>query len=173
MPHLAYIGLGTNLCCGQCTDRQQQLHNNLNKAIHALQEQIGTLLKCSSFVRTKPWGFASENTFLNAAASFRTELTPQQLLSTTQDIEIKMGRTAKSHDSQYQDRIIDIDILFYDDMTLSTPDLTIPHPQINIRSFVLQPLAEIAPYYLHPTLHKTIAQLLEELQGKTDNQNNH
>mgnify|MGYP000316821428 CR=1 FL=1 len=143
MPHLAYIGLGTNLCCGQCTDRQQQLHNNLNKAIHALQEQIGTLLKCSSFVSTKPWGFASENTFLNAVASFRTELTPQQLLSTTQDIEFKMGRTAKSHDCQYQDRIIDIDILLIDDLKIDEPDFKVPHPLMEERDFVMKPLKEI------------------------------
>lgn len=163
MLHFAYIGLGTNLCSSQNNDRQQQLSQNLETALRALQEQTGTLLKCSSFLKTEPWGFKSDNTFLNAVALFETALTPTQLLRTTQQIELQMGRTTKSRNHQYHDRIIDIDILFYDDICLQTPELTLPHAEIEQRDFVLKPLAEIAPDYIHPTLHKTISRLLQEL----------
>ncbi len=167
MPHLAYIGLGTNLCFNAEKNRDCQLRNNLERAIAALKEQVGTLVKLSSYISTMPWGFHSENTFLNAVALFSTELTPQQLLVATQDIEKGMGRTCKSHGHQYQDRIIDIDILLYDNEAISCHNLVIPHPQMEKRLFVLQPMAEIAPTLQHPVTHKTFAQLLEELQTET------
>ena len=164
MLHFAFIALGTNLCGSQNNNRQQQLSQNLETALRALQKQVGKLLKCSSFLKTEPWGFKSDNSFLNAVALFQTSLTPTELLTATQHIELQMGRTSKSHDHQYHDRIIDIDILFYDDVCLQSTELTLPHPQIEQRDFVLKPLAEIAPDYIHPTLHKTILQLLQELQ---------
>lgn len=167
MPHLAYIGLGTNLCKNTLGGtRQQQLTDNLNKAVNTLQEHVGTLLKCSSFINTQPWGFESDNDFLNGVALFETRLTPMQLLKATQQAELQMGRTTKSHNNHYHDRIIDLDILFYDNMVVNTPQLTIPHPQIEQRDFVLIPLEEIAPHIIHPTLHKTIQQLLYNLQGQ-------
>lgn len=150
MPHTTYLGLGTNL---------GQLSTNLDRAITALEEHIGTLLKCSSYIETAPWGYESSNKYLNAVAAFQTNLTPTQLLNTTQEIERQMGRTTKSTNRQYHDRIIDIDILFYDNIVITTPTLTIPHPLITQRQFVLQPLAEIAPTFTHPVLHKTIAEL--------------
>ena len=154
MQHRAYLGLGSNL-----GDRTA----NLDSAVAALQEHIGVLVKCSSYVCTEPWGFNSDNSFLNAAALFLTKLSPQDLLRATQAIEQQMGRSAKSHDHIYADRIIDIDILFYDNLVLSTPELAIPHPLIAQRNFVLQPLTEIAPRKKHPLLGKTTTQMLREL----------
>ena len=156
MTHRAYLGLGTNL-----GDRTA----NLNQAIDALQDNIGTLVKCSSYIHTLPQGFSSDNTFINAAAIFDTHLDPFQLLRATQDIERRLGRTTKSIDRHYADRIIDIDILFYGNLVLSTPELTIPHPLIAQRDFVLRPLAEIAPRKRHPLSGKTAARLLRELKG--------
>lgn len=167
MSHLAYLGLGTNLCAdANAATRREGLAANLHAALQALQKHVGTLLKCSSFLETAPWGFESENTFLNAAALFKTDLTPRLLLGATREIELAMGRTHKSHNRHYSDRIIDIDILFYDADVVSIPGLTIPHPLIAERAFVLQPLCEIAPDFLHPQQEKTVAQLLAELAAR-------
>lgn len=149
--HRAYLGLGTNL-----GDRAA----NIDRAIALLQQQVGPLVKCSSYIASKPWGFTSDNDFLNAAAIFDTTLSPLQLLRTTQEIERQMGRTAKSANAQYADRIIDIDILLYDRVQLTSAELTIPHPLMTQRDFVMRPLAEIAPRKRHPVLRKTMAQLL-------------
>ena len=154
MKHRVYFSLGTNL-----GDRTA----NLDGAIAAMKDKIGALVKCSYYIHTEPWGFSSDNSFLNAAAIFDTSLAPLPLLRITQDIERQLGRSAKSHDGLYSDRVIDIDILFYDNLVLSTPELTIPHPLMAQRDFVLRPLAEIAPRKKHPLLDKTVARMLREL----------
>lgn len=154
MKHRVYFSLGTNL-----GDRTA----NLDGAIAAMKDKIGALVKCSYYIHTEPWGFSSDNSFLNAAAIFDTSLAPLPLLRITQDIERQLGRSAKSHDGIYSDRVIDIDILFYDNLVLSTPELTIPHPLMAQRDFVLRPLAEIAPRKKHPLLDKTVARMLREL----------
>lgn len=132
--HIAYLSIGTNL-----GDRQQ----NLLSAIDRIGESVGTILRCSSFLETEPWGFESDNAFLNAAVCVGTSLTPHELLAATQRIEREMGRRHKSVNAEYHDRIIDIDILLYDDVTVSTPDLVIPHPLMGKRDFVMIPLREI------------------------------
>ena len=149
-----YLGLGTNI-----GNRKE----NLTRAIEALSLALGPCTAQSSFIETAPWGFDSENAFLNCAVAFETELTPLQLLDTTESIERELGRTTKSNGGIYHDRIIDIDILLYGCEIVETPRLTIPHPLMHLRDFVLEPLAEIAPEAIHPALGKSIHQLAAEL----------
>lgn len=124
-----------------------------------LAERVGDVLALSGFYETEPWGFQSENTFLNAALQLETALSPLELLKATQEIEIEMGRTQKSNGA-YHDRIIDIDILLYEDLVLQTPELTLPHPLMHERLFVMEPLAEIAPNVIHPVFKKPVISLL-------------
>lgn len=134
MNHTAYLSLGTNL-----GDKEQ----NLLSAISEIRRRIGPVKAQSAFLATRPWGFESPHTFLNAAIRIETALSPLDLLHQTQQIERDMGRKHKSVNGQYHDRIIDIDILLYDDLHIATPELTIPHPHMHERDFVLIPLKEI------------------------------
>ena len=134
------------------------------RAIESLSLALGSCTAQSSFIETAPWGFDSKNYFLNCAVAFETTLTPQQLLDTTEKIERELGRTAKTTNRDYHDRIIDIDILLYGNEAIESPRLTIPHPLMHQRTFVLEPLAEIAPDAVHPIKNKSIEQLLNELQ---------
>ncbi len=154
MPNV-YLGLGTNL-----GDKDR----NLRRAVGHLQKKIGNVLSLSSFYETAPWGFVSEHSFLNAVACLETELAPADVLRRTQEIEKEMGRTHKSVDNVYTDRLIDIDLLLYDGQILDSHELMLPHPYLAQRRFVLEPLCEIAPTLRHPVLGKTIRQLLEELE---------
>ena len=140
----------------------------LRKALQALDKELGSLVKCSSFYETLPWGFSSDSLFLNAAACFDTLLSPEEVLAVTQQIEKSLGRKEKSRQGQYADRCIDIDILLYDDRVIETPDMILPHPHMAERMFVLEPLAEIMPHVLHPLLKKTILQLKEELAERSE-----
>lgn len=149
----AYIGLGTNI---------GNKRRNLITAAALLAERAGDVLSISSFYETEPWGFESDNTFLNAALLLETELEPLQLLSLTQEIEKEMGRTQKS-DGAYHDRIIDLDILLYDLCVINEAALVVPHPLMHKRQFVMEPLAEIAPMLVHPILNKTMLELAEEI----------
>ena len=132
--HTVYLSLGSNL-----GDKEQ----NLASAVSEIARRIGDITDQSAFIETEPWGFDSKNTFLNAAVRVETELSPIDLLHATQQIERDLGRTHKSEKGQYHDRIIDIDILLYDDLHIQTPELTIPHPLMQQRDFVLIPLKEI------------------------------
>lgn len=134
MTHTAYLSLGTNL-----GDKE----NNLLSAISEIERRIGPVRAQSAFLATEPWGFDSQNTFLNAAIRIETKFSPIELLDETQQIERDLGRKHKSVNGQYHDRIIDIDILLYDDLHISTPRLTIPHPHMHERDFVIIPLKEI------------------------------
>ena len=130
---LIFLSLGSNLGNREAT---------INQALDLLATQVGPLIKRSSFFYSQPWGFDSPNEFCNLCASFTTSLSPLDLLHTTQSIEKQLGRTQKSNGA-YQDRTIDIDIIFYGDIHLETSELTIPHPLWQQRDFVKVPLAEI------------------------------
>lgn len=156
---LVYMGLGSNL-----GDKKK----NIQSAIQALGKTIGGLVKCSSLYETAPWGFSSGHLFLNAAAIFRTELSPLEILDETERIERSLGRKEKSHNSQYTDRIIDIDILLYDQLVMKNGRIILPHPHLHERMFVLAPLEEIAPEAEHPILHHTIRELKSSLAQEQD-----
>lgn len=151
---IVYLGLGTNI---------GNRRGNLVKAVALLAERVGDILALSGFMETEPWGFESENLFLNAAIKMETPLTPDELLSATQAIEREMGREKKS-DGTYHDRVIDIDILLYDNRVIEQPGLIVPHPLMQERLFVMAPLAEIAPFERHPLLGQTFMELTDSLR---------
>ena len=153
--HQVYLGLGSNL-----GDREE----HIRQAIRLIGERVGEVTRRSSLIETEPWGFESENRFLNGVVLCETDKTPRQVLTLTQQIERDLGRKKKSRISQldprtsqlaprtshlaprtsnYADRPIDIDILLYDYLTVDEPDLKIPHPLMHERDFVMIPLKEI------------------------------
>ena len=147
---MVYLGLGTNL-----GDKEQ----NLRMSVKKIEERIGNVVSLSAFYATAPWGFSSENSFLNAAVCVDTTLLPLQVLEETQRIERELGRTEKSVNGLYADRLIDIDLLLYDDRVMDAEGLILPHPLMTERRFVMEPLSEIAPDVVHPVLHKTMKEL--------------
>ena len=150
---IVYLNLGTNI---------GNKRRNMITAAALLAERVGDILALSGFYETEPWGFASENLFLNAAVKLKTSFSPSELLLATQQIEKELGRTEKSNGA-YHDRIIDIDILLYDDEIRQTAELTLPHPLMHERKFVMDPLSEIAPFVVHPILKERIIDLKERL----------
>lgn len=134
MLHHVYFSIGSNL------GNRKRL---VREAIALLNERVGEVERQSSLLETDPWGFESPNRFINACVCCVTTLAPRQLLAITQRIEREMGRTMKTTDGHYHDRVIDIDILLYDDIHVNEPDLVIPHPHMRERAFVMEPLREI------------------------------
>lgn len=132
--HTVYLSLGANIGNRKRTIRE---------AIEKIEEMVGVVVRQSTLYETKPWGFESPNDFINACICVETGLLPRQLLQTTQKIEKELGRIGKSVNQEYHDRVIDIDILLYDDLSIDEPDLKIPHPLMNERDFVMKPLQEI------------------------------
>jgi len=132
--HKVYLSLGTNL-----GNRKR----NIREALEKIGELVGVVERQSALYETKPWGFSSPNDFINACVLVDTMLAPRQLLGVTQRIEQEMGRIGKSQNGEYHDRIIDIDILIYDDLEVNEPNLVIPHPLMEERDFVMKPLKEI------------------------------
>lgn len=150
----AYIALGSNLG----NPRQKLL-----TAIQQMRLRGLCVYSIAPFVETRPVGFASEHLFLNSVVAIHTDLEPLALLTMLQEIERKMGRRHKSHDGIYSDRVIDLDLLLYDELMMTTEELTIPHPRMLERAFVLQPLSHIAPALTQPKVKLTISQLLKAL----------
>jgi 2-amino-4-hydroxy-6-hydroxymethyldihydropteridine diphosphokinase len=148
--NLAYLSLGSNM-----GDREAHLH----AAIARLQSEV-RVVSVSSFYETEPVEFTDQAWFLNCALTLETTRTPQQLMSDILTIEQEMGRQRIQKKGP---RILDIDILLFSDKIIDSPDLTVPHPAMQNRRFVLEPLAEIAPEARHPVLKKTIRELLDAL----------
>jgi 2-amino-4-hydroxy-6-hydroxymethyldihydropteridine diphosphokinase len=144
---LVFLGLGSN---------RGDKRGNIEKAIALIAVRAGEVSALSGFYETSSWGYVSAETYLNAVAKVETGLSPSGLLTVTQMIEKELGREDKTVNGVYRDRIIDIDILLYDNLVLQTPELTIPHPLMLQRRFVMQPLSEIAPDMLHPVSGKTM-----------------
>ena len=142
------LSIGTNI-----GDRERNIEN----AVKALDE-IGKVTTISPIYSSEPWGFESENGFYNIALTMESELLPLDLLQETQRIEKELGRTAKTT-TTYTDRIIDIDLIDYDNQIIDTDTLTLPHKLMHKRNFVLYPLTDIAPEWQHPTLKLTALEL--------------
>lgn len=149
MRHTIYLALGSNL--GNRTD-------NLAAALAALPPLV-QVLHASPVYETPPWGYTDQPPFLNQVIQAETELSPGRLLNFLKQIEADMGRRVTRRNGP---RPIDLDILFYDDLVLESPGLSIPHPRLRGRGFVLLPLADLAPNLIHPILKKSVIELLNE-----------
>lgn len=154
---MVIIGLGTNL---------GNHSKNLAKAVESLKT-LGTVIKQSHIYESEPWGYNSQHLFSNQVIELDTDLSPVELLQTTQAIEKDMGRESKTGDT-YTDRIMDIDLIAYDNLIFDSPRLKLPHPLMHLRNFVLVPLCEILPQWKHPVFNKTAKQLLDESLDKSN-----
>lgn len=150
-----YLSLGSNL-----GDRKR----SIEEAVSCLKKEAGEVLKVSKIYETQPAGVGDQPWFLNCALELETQLPQGELLNVCQKIEKDLGRTGKG---KLEPRTIDLDILFYDDVVISTENLKLPHPAIQNRLFVLEPLSQIAPQLVHPVLHKNISELLKNCEDKS------
>jgi len=151
-----FLGIGTNL-----GDREV----NLGSAVECIRESIGRVVCISSVYETEPWGFSSDDQFLNMVVEVETAHKPSGLLGRMLMIEAKMGRLRSGEG--YSSRLIDLDILLFGNKVMNTKSLVIPHPRLHERKFVLVPLCEIAPGFVHPVLKKDIKALLKECTDKS------
>ena len=147
----------------------------IEQATELIRQRIGSVVALSAVYETEPWGdfVTPPQNFLNRALLVETTLSPWQVLRTALDIEKVLGRMRDPKDLKdskdpktprlYHSRPMDIDLIFYDDMVIDSPELTLPHPRMHLRRFVLEPLAEIMPEYRHPIFGKTVKELLSEL----------
>ena len=149
--HTAYIALGSNL-----GDKEA----NLRKALELLEKRGVEIVRTSSFICTEPYGVTDQPQLLNGVCEVRTSLEPLALLHTLLEIEQEMGRVRLRH---WGERNIDLDLLLYEDVVMDTPELKLPHPDMQNRDFVLLPLVEIAPELVHPTLGKSIIEIKDKL----------
>jgi 2-amino-4-hydroxy-6-hydroxymethyldihydropteridine diphosphokinase len=155
--HILYLLLGSNL-----GEKKKQM----DEVMDLIPEMIGPVTKQSSFYETEPWGFSSEEFFLNRALQILTYLSPEEVIQKIDQIEKTFGRERSG--SCYSSRTMDIDILFYDDLVLDHDTLKIPHPRMQDRRFVLVPLDEIAHELIHPVFRKTIGELLRDCTDTGD-----
>ncbi|MFZ4457268.1 MAG: 2-amino-4-hydroxy-6-hydroxymethyldihydropteridine diphosphokinase [Bacteroidales bacterium] len=153
-----FLALGSNI--GDCS-------NNLRVAIAHIEKRIGGVISLSAFYETAPWGFDSAKVFQNAVVEVESSLSAKVILENVKSIESEMGRNISERNGNYADRVIDIDLLFFDDCIISTDKLTIPHQLLHKRDFVLRPMMDIAPDFIHPVLNKTIQELWQELNSES------
>lgn len=135
----------------------------LKQAAGYIETQAGTIVQYSSIYETKSWGKTDEPDYLNQVLLIKTMLQPHELLAKLLEIELLLGR---KREEKWGSRTMDIDILFYDDMIVNEPELTIPHPQLQNRRFTLEPLVELAPNFIHPVLQKALKKLKDDLQDE-------
>lgn len=152
---MVYLLLGSNL------GNRLQL---LQQATDSISRQIGKIEKTSAVYESEAWGFECPQNFLNQVVAVSTPLTAVEVLAAIQQIEKEAGRIRTGNG--YQARTLDIDILFYHNQVINLPELTIPHPQLHLRKFTLEPLCEIAPDMIHPVLKRTMRELLHECPDK-------
>jgi 2-amino-4-hydroxy-6-hydroxymethyldihydropteridine diphosphokinase len=145
-----YIQLGSNI---------GERESFITKSMHKVEDDIGKIITASSIFETTAWGNENQNNFLNSVIEIKTPFDAFTILQKSQEIENNLGR---ERSDQWGERTIDIDILFYNNKIINTKELTVPHPLIQKRKFVLVPLSEIAPNYMHPILKKNISTLLSE-----------
>ena len=154
-----YINIGTNL-----GDRQA----NIAAAVSALERLIGAKALCSDAVTSPPWGYQSNNEFLNIAVAIVCDIAPAQMLALLKRIEDEVGTSVhRNAQGEYCDRIIDLDIMAIDQLTISTPSLTVPHPHLAERIFFVEPFLQLAPQWRHPLTHQSLAEMLQHLTAKT------
>mgnify|MGYP001626246962 CR=1 FL=1 len=153
MEHFVYVAFGSNL-----GDRK----SNILLAIDEMKKKSMEFLRISPMYETEPYGLKDQPKFINCAALVKTSYAPMELMDTLLDIEKSLGRVRTT---KWGPRVIDIDIIFYDNRMINFVDLIIPHPDMQNREFVLKPLADIAPNYVHPKLKKSVVELLNEIEG--------
>ena len=152
---IIYLSLGSNL--------GEQLRN-LERCVELITIHVGDITGRSGVYKSDPWGFESDHTFYNICLEVETELTPEGVMDKIFEIENLLGRTRSA--GGYSDRLIDIDLLFFNSTILNSDLLIVPHPRIEERRFVLEPLAEINPAFIHPILHRSVAELLKDCKDK-------
>ncbi len=150
---VAYILTGSN---------SGNRENFLKYARDKLNSMAGGIVFASHVYESAPWGFESQNLFLNQVLLINTSCSARKLLDLILNIEYSAGRIRTGEG--YSDRQLDIDILFYGNYVIHTPGLTVPHPRLHLRRFTLAPLCEIAPYFIHPVFHKTVSELLDRCE---------
>ena len=152
------IGLGSNL-----GDR----HAALGRAMELIREEAGEIIASSSVWESEPWGFDSDEQFMNMVVMTGTVMQPWQLMQLFRSIEGRMGRK-RSGGGKYESRIIDLDILLWEERVISIPGLEVPHPKLSDRRFVLEPLFEVAPGALHPVTGLTVTEMLQMCEDRSD-----
>ncbi|MFV0346218.1 MAG: 2-amino-4-hydroxy-6-hydroxymethyldihydropteridine diphosphokinase [Bacteroidales bacterium] len=133
----------------------------IRSAHSKIEEKVGKVVNTSSLYTSEPWGFDAEQWFINQVLIVNTELNAEQVLQHTQEIERELGRVRMKEPTTFQSRSIDIDILFYDNHVINTPDLKVPHPMLHLRRFTLLPLVELIPDFVHPSFDISVEELLD------------